>query len=425
MLSAAGLAAIHCQPTAVRSANGAAVAGFSPAQIAHAYGFDQLGGAATLGTGQTIAIVDAFDDADIKGDLTTFDKQFNLPLPNSLNFTVVNEHGGANPSPADDDWTVETSLDVEWAHAMAPGANILLVEANSDGLNDLMTAVEDAAGAPGVSVVSMSWGCYEFPQETQFDGYFTTPAGHGNVTFVASAGDNGTPGIWPAYSPNVLAVGGTYLQTSGPGGSYRAEVGWNFGGGGPSQFEAEPGYQAGVQSSGARTIPDVACNADPRSGFAIYDSLDPYVPGGGWDVIGGTSAGTPQWASLLAIANQQRRASNLPALRAAAADLYQLPIADFHDVTAGFNGFGAGPGYDLVTGRGTPYANRIVHALACPGVSSAQAPGRSVQLDPTAGALAKLRVTRAAVGLILWDMTQQPEQQTDGRDLSRFQKLPQ
>jgi subtilase family serine protease len=410
MLSVAGLAAIQAQPTALRMADGSAVAGLRPAQVAHAYGFDQLGsfaGKAANGAGQTIAIVDAFDDATISGDLKTFDSTFGLAAPPS--FKVVNQQGqGGNlpsPSPPGDDWTEETSMDVEWAHAMAPGANILLVEANSDDLGDLLTAIAYAATAPGVSVVSMSWGSSEFPQETQLDGYFTTPPGHGNVSFVAAAGDWGTPGLWPAYSPNVVAVGGTYLQTSNSAGSYRAEVGWSFGGGGPSQFEWEPGYQAGVQSSGARTIPDVAYDADPRSGFAVCDSLDPYATAG-WDVIGGTSAGTPQWAALLAIANQGRAASGLPALRAAPADLYQLPIADFHNVTTGCNGFFAGPGYNLVTGRGTPYANRIVPALASPSASAVQASALPVQSDLPARALAKLRASRAIVDLTAFDATE-------------------
>ena len=428
MLSAAGLAAIHVQPTAARMADDSGVFGLSPAHVAHAYGFDQLGTLA--GTGQTIAIIDAYNDATITSDLNTFDNQFSTPSrPLTLQpgqFQVVNQLGQVvNPrapkslpptSPRGDDWTVETSLDVEWAHAMAPGAKILLVEANSDDLNDLLTAVSSASDAPGVSVVSMSWGSSEFPQETQLDGYFTTAAGHGNVSFVAAAGDSGTPGIWPAYSPNVVAVGGTNLLT-GASGNYRMEIGWNFGGGGYSQFEREPSYQAGVQASRVRTIPDVAYDADPNTGFAIYDSLDPYVPGGGWDVIGGTSAGTPQWAALLAVANQQRAASHLPALRAAPADLYQLPSTDFHDVTAGFNGFNAGPGYDLVTGRGTPYANRIAQALASRSVSNVQASALPVPSDLAARSLSKLRATWAAWDLIAWDTTEHPARRGWGSGL--------
>ena len=108
--------------------------------------------------GQTIAIVNAFDDATILADANTFAGKFGLPALTASNFQVANLYGGPNPSPPGDDWTVETSLDVEWAHAMAPGANILLVEAASDGLGDLMTAAAYAANMPGVSAVSMSWG---------------------------------------------------------------------------------------------------------------------------------------------------------------------------------------------------------------------------------------------------------------------------
>ncbi len=425
MLSVAGLAAIRAQPTAARLADVPGVAGLSPAQVDQAYSFSQLGNFAgkaanQLGWGQTIAIVDAYDDAGLvsssspnfaSSDLHKFDVQFGLPDPPS--FTKVGQTGSASllpsASPPGDDWTVEESLDVEWAHAMAPGANIVLVEANSDwNINDLTTAIGTAASWRGVSVVSMSWGFSEFPQETQLDGYFTTPANHGNVnvSFVSATGDYGVPGFWPAFSPNVVAVGGTTLQTTASG-SYRTEIGWNSGGnssgGGLSQFESEPSYQLGVQSSGTRTTPDVAYDADPNTGFAVYDSLDPYT--GGWDVIGGTSVGTPQWAAILAIANQGRATSGLPTLNAAVADLYQLPIADFHDVTVGFNGYSAGPGYDLVTGRGSPYANRIVQALANPSVSSVHASALPVESDLTAHVLSKLHATRAALDLVAWDLS--------------------
>jgi subtilase family serine protease len=254
----------------------------------------------------------------------------------------------------------------------------------------------------------MSWGCTEFSQETQLDGCFTTPAGHAGVSFVASAGDDGVPGTWPAFSPNVVAVGGTRLQTSSASGTYRTETAWAFGGGGLSQYEREPGYQAGVQSSGVRTIPDVAYNADPQSGFAVCDSLDPYATAG-WDVIGGTSAGTPQWAALLAIANQERFAAGLPTLRSAAADLYQLPIADFHDVTVGSNGFSAGPGYDLTTGHGSPYANRIVHALDSSTIGTVQGSARPVGSDLTPAALSKRLGNRSVVAMIAWDAADSAE----------------
>jgi subtilase family serine protease len=346
-----------------------AVAGqapYTPAQISHAYGLDQIkplaGNVPDNGAGQTIAIVDAYDDPTIRNDLQTFDSQFGLPNLTSSSLTIVNQAGGKQLPPADADWTIETALDVEWAHAMAPGASILLVEANTDYLSDLLTAVDYARRQPGVSVVSMSWGSSEFSQETQLDAYFTTPAGHQGVSFVAAAGDTGAPAGWPATSPNVLAVGGTSLKILDAAGTYRSETGWSFSSGGPSLYEVEPKFQSGVQSTSARTAPDVAYNADPNTGYYVYNSTGDGDPTG-WLEVGGTSAGAPQWAAILAIADQGRAAKGRDTLRAAQADVYQLPGSDFHDIVSGFNGYYARPGYDLVTGLGTPVANRLVADL--------------------------------------------------------------
>src|SRR5579884_913093 len=193
----------------------AGVSGYSPQQVRHAYGFDQVsfsgGKVAADGTGQTVAVVDAYNDPRIASDLATFDRQFGLAAPPS--FRIVNQTGGSGLPQTDSGWSSEISLDVEWAHAIAPKANLLLVEANSDSLDDLLTGVNYARRAAGVSVVSMSWGGGEFWGQTQYDGVFTTPAGHGGVTFVAASGDQGSfwGPEWPASSPNVLAVGGTSL----------------------------------------------------------------------------------------------------------------------------------------------------------------------------------------------------------------------
>src|SRR5205823_5599138 len=201
-------------------------------QIRHAYGFDSFhyvsGGQsiAADGRGQTIAIVDAYDDPRIFNDLATFDRTFNLPAPPSFvkaYYTTQTNNG----------WAGEEALDVEWAHAMAPAANLLLVEAKSSSLSDLLTAVDWARHQSGVSVVSMSWGGGEFSSETSYDGYFTTPSGHKGVTFVASSGDNGAVSSWPAVSPNVLSVGGTSLRTDSVG-NYISETGWSGSGGGIS-----------------------------------------------------------------------------------------------------------------------------------------------------------------------------------------------
>jgi subtilase family serine protease len=348
--------------------------GYSPSQIRHAYGFDKV---PYSGAGQTIAIVDAYDDPHIVSDLQTFDRRFGLADPPQ--FTKAAPEG---VSSVDSTWAVEISLDVEWAHAIAPAANILLVEAKSSSMNDLIGAVDYARKTPGVSVVSMSWGTGEFPGynywynpiyhapgETDYDGFFTTPPGHtggaglpGGVTFVASTGDSGAPPQYPSVSPNVLAVGGTSLNLDSAG-NYLSETGWRWSGGGISAYESKPGYQSSVTLSNTqRTVPDVAYDADPSTGFAVYDSI---ASNGqvGWIEVGGTSAGAPQWAALVALADQGRATHGFGSLDGRSQTLpliYAMPSTSFHDITSGYNGYWAGPGYDLVTGRGSPYANLVV-----------------------------------------------------------------
>ncbi|HEY1603438.1 MAG TPA: proprotein convertase P-domain-containing protein [Pirellulales bacterium] len=350
--------------------------GFQPAQIRHAYGFDQVsvsGGIVGDGSGQTIAIVDAYDTPNILSELQAFDAQFGIPDPPS--FKRVAQDGSTNYPPVDprgagvNNWELETALDVEWSHALAPGANILLVEAANNGPALDGIAVPFAASQPGVSVVSMSFGSSETPTEIGLDADFTTPAGHTGVTFVASTGDGGAPGEYPAYSPNVLAVGGTTLSLNNQN-QISSETGWSGSGGGISTIESQPGYQAGVvtQSTTQRTIPDVSLIANPSTGVTIYDSYN-----GGtatpWEQIGGTSVSAPSWAAVIAIANQGRSAAGLPNLDGRSGTLpaiYNLPGSDFHDITSGSNGTNssAGPGYDLVTGRGSPNVPLIVGGLA-------------------------------------------------------------
>ena len=268
---------------------------------------------------------------------------------------------------ASSSWAPEIALDVEWAHAIAPGASILLVEANSASMNDLITAVSTASNATGVVVVSMSWGGSEFSGEVNYDSYFTTPAGHNPVTFVASSGDSGAPASYPAASPNVLSVGGTSLTLNG--GTYGSETAWSGSGGGLSSVEVQPAFQKGVvtQSSTFRATPDVSYDANPNTGVPVYDTTG----SGGWAQYGGTSIAAPQWAALVALADQSRAANGLAPLNGPAQTLpmlYSMPAADFHDITAGSSSgspkLSAGPGYDLVTGRGTPIANLLIPALA-------------------------------------------------------------
>jgi subtilase family serine protease len=346
-------------------------AGFSPQQISQAYGFNQIsldnGTIKGDGSGQTIAIIDAYSQPNIASDLAAFDAMYGLPAPPSL--TVVNEYGGTSLPAANQGWGLEISLDVEWAHAMAPGAKILLVEANSSSYSDLMAAVSYARNQPGVSVVSMSWGSSEWSGESAYDSYFTTPAGHQGITFVASSGDTGTV-EYPSASPNVLTVGGTQLSTD-VSGDYGGETAWSDSGGGLSTVEPQPSYQRGVvtQTSSYRAVPDVAYNASSGTPYAVYDTSS-Y---NGWLEVYGTSAGAPQWAALVAIADQGRALDGEGSLDGGSQTLpalYQLPQSDFHDITSGSNGtYSAGPGYDLVTGRGSPIANLVVAGLVGQGGS--------------------------------------------------------
>jgi hypothetical protein len=339
--------------------------GYYPAQIRHAYGIDQINfnGITGDGTGQTIAIVDEYDNPNIAQDLAAFDAAFGGPNPPS--FTKVDQNGGTNYPGVDPtgNWETEEALDVEWAHVVAPGASIVLVECTPSGM---LTGVNTARNLPGVSVVSMSWGARDFSGESNLDSFFTTPPNHGGVTFVAGAGDTGAGCNYPSSSPNVLAVGGTTLSVDNFG-NYIGETAWSGSGGGPSANEPVPAYQVGVQNTGRRTTPDVAFDADPNTGVAVYDSYNNGTASP-WVQIGGTSLATPCWAGLVAIADQGRALNGLGPLdgrqQVLPAIYQQLPVGDFHDITTGSNGHPAGPGYDMVTGRGTPIANVLVPALS-------------------------------------------------------------
>jgi subtilase family serine protease len=342
------------------------VVGYTPRQILAAYGFNLLttfstgsGSESANGAGQTIAIVDAYNDPNIASDLAVFDATFGIAAPPS--FKIVSQTGTSKLPVTNPDWDTEISLDVEWAHAIAPGANILLVETTSDRWSDLIAGVDYAKNQPGVSVVSMSWDVPEYRIEAATDSTFTTAANH-PVTFVAAAGDYGSPPEYPATSANVLAVGGTTLSLSS-GGSYGSETAWSDGGGGVSTVEKEPAFQDGAQATGYRSAPDVSYDANPNSGFAVYDTIDDRY-GTGWEEIGGTSAGAPQWSALLAITDEGLAAAGKPALAQAQARLYTLPANAFHDVTSGNNGtYATGVGYDAVTGLGSPVANVLIEDL--------------------------------------------------------------
>jgi parallel beta-helix repeat protein len=315
----------------------------SPSQIIGAYNLYS----ATGGAGTTIAIVDAYDDPTITNDLSTFSSYFGLPAA-----TLV-EHKMERTISTNSDWSLEISLDVEWAHAIAPQATILLVEAKSDTLADLMAAVSYATSQTNVKAVSTSWGGSEFSTESSYDSYFSTAG----ITFFASSGDNGSGVIWPSSSPNVVGVGGTTLNLNSNG-TVSSETAWSGSGGGVSAYEARPAYQTGYGLTyGGRAVPDVSYDADPSTGVSVYDSI-PYQGSSGWWNVGGTSVGAPQWAAIQALGLS---ANNVNFYVDAASSGY---ASYFRDITSGSNGYSAGPGYDLVTGLGSPVTTNFTLSTA-------------------------------------------------------------
>jgi subtilase family serine protease len=333
----------HCHALVVTDGHGnpqsgASPSGLSPATIDSVYG---LPGGSTAGAGKTIAIVDAYDDPTAAGDLSTFSSQYGLPACTTANgcFSKVNQTGGTSYPSSNSGWALEISLDIEWAHAIAPGAKILLVEASSNSFTNLLAA-EDYAGQHA-QYVSNSWGGSEFSGETGYDSHFS----QSGVSFFVSAGDSGLPAEYPSTSPNVISVGGTTLHFSGS--SFTGETGWSSGGGGCSSYETATSAQSAfsgygqVSCGGKRATPDVSLDADPNSGVSVYDST-PYSGQTGWFTVGGTSASSPMWAGASADASAQVNS----------AYVYGNSIT-YRDITQGNNGAACLTGYDLCTGRGS------------------------------------------------------------------------
>ena len=217
-------------------------------------------------------------------------------------------------------WAKEEALDVEYSHVMAPGASIIVVEAASANTSDLMNAVNLARKLPGVSVVSMSWGGGEFRGQTNYDPFFTTPAGHNGVTFVTASGDNGPKygAGWPASSPNVVGVGGTSLWVDAAGNTL-LETAWSGSGGGSACSSPNPPTRKTVQRKGRRSTPDVAMVADPNTGVPVL-VLDPSSGQASWGVYGGTSLSAQLFGGLIAVADQGRVLAGLGTLDGANPD---------------------------------------------------------------------------------------------------------
>ncbi len=320
-----------------------APAGVTPAEIKRIYNLPSTGGQGT------IAIIDAYDAPNIESNLAVFNKTYGLPACTTKN-GCLEKHKIASSTATNGGWALEESLDVEWAHAIAPQAKILLVEAKTASGANLLAAVDYAASRKDVVAISMSWGGEEFPEELSLDSHLVSKAG---AVFFAASGDDGAGAEWPAASPNVVGVGGTSLELF-KSGAFISESAWAGSGGGVSAYEPEPDYQKAYnipKASGHRAVPDVAYNADPKSGFVVYRTTGSSK--NGWYTVGGTSAGAPQWAAIHAL-NLSVSLQKLYSDKASGDTLKY-----FRDITSGANGTckyycNARARYDYVTGLGVP-----------------------------------------------------------------------
>lgn len=377
----------------LRSFVGARLFCYGPDAIRKAYGIDRLIAQGHDGTGQTIVIIDAYGSPTIQADVAAFSTLFGLP---AANLTIIPMPGLAPFDYTDPNqlgWAEETSLDVQWSHAIAPGAHIILLEAASNNDPDLLAAQNYAISNHLGGVISESYGESEY-------GLYTDPTGVGlqiladdeasyaravqaGIGVYVSAGDNGDTGTdaygnpagfavaqYPASSPNVTSVGGTNLffgtlDAATPNGGYLTEAVWNdgygAGGGGISGIFAVPAYQSGhlpastlTVLGGYRGYPDIAYNAGVVGGVLV--NLGFLGPNSGFYIFGGTSAGAPQWAAIATVLGQVRGRP----LGNINNRLYRTNGNGGHDVTAGDNGYAglsgyiAAPSWDLSTGWGTP-----------------------------------------------------------------------
>lgn len=328
-------------------------AGFGPAEFRKAY---NVSGKAT-GT-PVVAIVDAYDQPNMLSDLQAYSKTFNLPQLTNCSgaianssipcFKKVSQTGTTKYPKTDAGWALEISLDVEAVHAMCDNCSILLVEATSPTNSNLLKAVDTAVNL-GATVISNSYGGNETSTEkTTYDAHFNHPG----IGIFASSGDDGYGVSYPAASRYVIAVGGTKLNLTSAG-AYSSETAWSDGGSGCSSYETKPTWQTDTGCK-KRTVADIAADADPTSGAAVYDSVT-YEGQKGWFKIGGTSLASPLITGIFASRN------SLSANQQAGTFFYGLPASHFHDLTSGSNGTcspsylcKARVGYDGPTGLGSP-----------------------------------------------------------------------
>ena len=319
--------------------------GETPQSLRSVYNLLSTGGAGI------IAIVDAYDYPTAENDLNVFSAQFGLPLCTTSNPCFSKVYATGSKPASNCGWSQEAALDIEWAHAMAPSAKIVLVEAASNSFTDLFAAVDVAtnliAKSNGPGEVSMSWGGSEFSTESSNDSHFT----HAGIVYFGASGDTGGATIYPSASPNVVAAGGTSVNRNGSG-AFVSETGWSGSGGGPSKYESMPSYQSGVSgaSTTMRSIPDISFDANPNTGVSVYDSTS--CQGlSGWLVFGGTSVASPSLAGIVNLAGQfsSSTVAELTMIYANSAN-----AGDFRDILTGTAGKNtAAVGYDFVTGVGS------------------------------------------------------------------------
>ncbi|HTR51860.1 MAG TPA: S8 family serine peptidase [Kofleriaceae bacterium] len=323
--------------------------GYAPLDLQSAYAVD-----VSRTVDATVAVVDAYGYPMLEGDLAAYRGQFGLPPCTVANgcLTILNQDGETSPlpdpPPAGDDWTIETALDVDMASAGCPSCKILVVQADDDG-GDGLDVANDVAAASGATVISNSWGGAEGPPST--DSHFTHPG----IAIFASTGDGGYEGsdaIYPASSANVIAVGGTSLERDPLTQRGWRELAWDGAGAGCSASIAKPSWQTS-SACATRMIGDVSAVAAPATGVAVSH-------GGGWTVVGGTSASSPLVAAIFA---QTGHGAATPELS------YDEPAA-FFDVTSGTDGVcgtvlcSAAIGWDGPTGNGTPNGAVLIGARA-------------------------------------------------------------
>ncbi len=398
------------RPGAIPAGNG-----YGPAQFQAAYGLTAA--SAADGSGTTVALVDAYDDPAAASDLAAYRSAAGLPALTSGQFTKYNQKGQTSPlpaeAPASDDWTLEESLDIDMVSAICPLCKIDLVEADNDTGNGLYIAEQTAATTLGAKYISNSWGGSEAYADTSYDSeYFGVPG----VVYTASAGDSAYRGgvIYPATSPNVVSVGGTTLSTSANSRGWTESV-WDTSstegtGSGCSAYEPQPAWQTAISiippACSKRVDNDVAADADPNTGAAVYDTSN---GNGGWTEVGGTSQSSPMIASVFALAGNNGNGGNK------AADSIYTHTGDLYEVTASGDGTctppaadsvlctatGAASTYNGPTGWGTPDGIAAFQSNSATGNTvTVTNPGNQTGTPGTAASL-QIKATDSASGQTL------------------------